>query len=161
MKTYSVKPDDIKRKTHIIDVSDKILGRVATEIAELLMGKHKPIFSRNADTGDCVTVINAAKVKVTGKKAEQKFYYRHSNYPGGFKSISYEKLMQEHPERIISFAVGGMLPHNHLHDKMMRRLKVYAGPKVGATEVEKVETVTRIKKAEIKKVAIKEGKGRK
>ena len=89
MKTYSVKQGDIKRETHVIDAADKILGRVATEIATLFMGKHKAMFSRNADMGDCVTVINAEKVQVTGKKPEQKFYYRHSNYPGGFKQISY------------------------------------------------------------------------
>ena len=134
MKTYSVKPGDIKRETHIIDVSDKILGRIATEIASLLMGKHKAIFSRNADVGDCVTVINAKQVQVTGKKPQQKLYYWHSNYPGGFRSISYDRLMQSHPERIISFAVDGMLPHNHLHDKMMKRLKVYAGPVAGEVE---------------------------
>lgn len=139
MKTYSVKSVDIKRETHVIDVKDKILGRVATEIATLLMGKHKAIFSRNADVGDCVTVINADKVQVTGKKPQQKVYYWHSNYPGGFKSITYDRLMQEHPERIISFAVGGMLPHNHLHDKMMRRLKVYAGPVAGKARVEEVK----------------------
>ena len=127
MKTYSVKPDDIVRKTHVIDAADRILGRVATEIATLLMGKHKAIFSRNADMGDCVTVINAEKVQVTGKKPKQKLYYRHSNYPGGFRTITYERLMIEHPDRIILFAVDGMLPQNHLHDKMMKRLKVYAG----------------------------------
>jgi large subunit ribosomal protein L13 len=85
MKTYSVKPEDIKRETHVIDAKDKILGRVASEIATLLMGKHKAMFSRNADIGDIVTVINAEKVQVTGKKPEQKLYYRHSNYPGGFR----------------------------------------------------------------------------
>jgi large subunit ribosomal protein L13 len=134
MKTYSVKQTDIKRETHVVDASDKILGRIATEIASLLMGKHKAIFSRNADVGDCVTVINAKQVQVTGKKPQQKVYHWHSNYPGGFKSITYDRLMQEHPERIISFAVDGMLPHNHLHDKMMKRLKVYAGPVAGETK---------------------------
>ncbi len=128
MKTYSVKPDDIKREMHVIDVQDKILGRVAAEIASLLMGKHKALFSRNADIGDSVTVINAEKVRVTGNKAQQKLYYRHSNYPGGFKEITYEKLMQSHPERIITFAVSGMLPRNHLHDRMLKRLKVFVGP---------------------------------
>ena len=105
-----------------------------------------------------MTVINAARVQVTGKKAQQKFYYRHSNFPGGFKSISYEKLMQTHPERVIIYAVGGMLPHNHLHDKMMKRLKVYAGPGVGKTEAEGLAVKGGIKKAEIKKVPIKEPK---
>ncbi len=163
MKTYSVKRDDIKRETHVVDVTDKILGRVATEIASLLMGKHKPMFSRNADIGDCVTVINAEKVQVTGKKPQQKIYYWHSNYPGGFKNISYEKLMQEHPERIISFAVDGMLPHNHLHDRMMKRLKVYAGSELVETKVKKVAAPveTKAKKANIKKVALKEAKERK
>jgi len=163
MKTYSVKRDDIKRETHVVDVTDKILGRVATEIAGLLMGKHKPMFSRNADIGDCVTVINAEKVQVTGKKPQQKIYYWHSNYPGGFKNISYEKLMQEHPERIISFAVDGMLPHNHLHDRMMKRLKVYAGSEPVEAKVKKVAAPveTKAKKANIKKVALKEAKERK
>jgi large subunit ribosomal protein L13 len=128
MKTYSVKPGDIKRETHVVDATDRILGRVAAEIATLLMGKQKAMFSRNADIGDCVTVINAQKVQVTGKKPQQKMYYRHSNYPGGFVTTSYATMMQEHPDRVIIFAVVGMLPQNHLHAKMMKRLKVYAGP---------------------------------
>lgn len=162
MKTYSVKPGDIKRATHVVDATDKILGRVATEIASLLMGKHKAMFSRNADTGDCVTVINAEKVQVTGKKPQQKLYYWHSNYPGGFKSISYERLMREHPERIISFAVDGMLPHNHLHDKMMKRLKVYAGPEAGkAVAAAPLAEKPKVKRAQIKKIAAAESKGAK
>jgi large subunit ribosomal protein L13 len=161
MKTYSVKQSDIKREIHVIDAADKILGHVATEIAKLLMGKHKPMFSRNSDIGDCVTVINATKVQVTGKKPEQKLYYWHSNYPGGFKNISYAKLMRQHPERIISFAVDGMLPHNHLHDKMMKRLKVFAGPDQVESAVKPVVVKTGLKKAEIKHVAIKEAKDRK
>jgi large subunit ribosomal protein L13 len=163
MKTYSVKQGDVKRETHIIDAKDKILGHVATEIATLLMGKQKAIFSRNADVGDCVNVINAEKVQVTGKKPQQKMYYWHSNYPGGFKSISYEKLMVEHPDRIISFAVDGMLPHNHLHDKMMKRLKVYAGPVVGKSKAEKPAVPVKAvpKRAEIKKIVVKESKERK
>jgi large subunit ribosomal protein L13 len=156
MKTYSVKPEDIKRETHLIDVSDKILGRVATEIATLLMGKHKPLFSRNADIGDIVTVINAEKVQVTGKKPVQKLYYRHSNYPGGFRKTTYATMMKEHPERIISFAVDGMLPQNHLHDRMMKRLKVYVGPVPGKTKLEKpVAEAPKRKKAEIRKIATK------
>lgn len=155
MKTYSVKPDDIKREAHVIDAADKILGRVATQIASLLMGKHKAMFSRNADIGDSVTVINAEKVRVTGKKPQQKLYYRHSNYPGGFRTITYERLMIEHPDRIITFAVDGMLPMNHLHDRMMKRLKVYAGAipplkvKVGKPSTKK----TKDKKAPPKKGA--------
>ena len=165
MKTYSVKPDDIKRATHIIDASDKILGRLATEIASLLMGKHKVLFSRNADVGDCVTVINAQKIQVTGKKPEQKLYYRHSNYPGGFRQTAYHTMMDEHPERIIGFAVDGMLPQNHLHDRMLKRLKVYAGavPVKGAAavEIKPVEVKAKVKRAEIRKVASKEAKERK
>jgi large subunit ribosomal protein L13 len=137
MKTYSVKQSEIKRETHVIDATDKILGRVATEIASLLMGKQKVMFSRNADMGDMVTVINCEKIQVTGKKAEQKLYYSHSNYPGGFRKVPYLRMMDEHPERIIMFAVDGMLPHNHLHDKMMKRLKVYAGPVAGESKIEK------------------------
>jgi large subunit ribosomal protein L13 len=164
MKTYSVKPDDIKRSTHTVDAADKILGRISTEIASLLMGKHKALFARNADIGDCVTVINAGKVQVTGKKSEQKLYYRHSNYPGGFRQISYAALMREHPERIITFAVDGMLPKNHLHDKMMKRLKVYAGPVPvkGKMAVEKLVVEKKVsRRSEIKKVAFKEAKERK
>jgi large subunit ribosomal protein L13 len=162
MKTYSVKQGDVKRETHIVDAKDKILGRFATEIAELLMGKQKAMFSRNGDVGDCVTVINAEKIVVSGKKAQQKVYYWHSNYPGGFKHITYDKLMVEHPERIIQFAVDGMLPHNHLHDKMMKRLKVYAGPTPGISKVEKVVEVKKVpKRSEIKKIPIQvESKGR-
>jgi len=156
MKTYTVKPEDIKRENHIIDAKDRILGRVAAEIAVLLMGKHKPLFSRNADIGDCVTVINAGKVKVTGKKPQLKMYYRHSNYPGGFRITPYEKMMAEHPERIITFAVDGMLPMNHMHDKMMKRLKVYVGSEMTPGKVqEQVAVKTGIKKARIVNVPVK------
>jgi len=127
MKTYSTKASDIERQWHVIDASDKVLGRLATQVASLLMGKHKPIFSRNLDTGDFVVIINADKVRVTGNKAEQKLYYRHSGYPGGLKSISLEKMMQTYPTRVIEHAVKGMLPHNRLGAKMMKKLKVYAG----------------------------------
>lgn len=127
MKTYSAKASEIRRGRHVIDAEDKILGRLATEVARLLMGKHKPMFSRNLDVGDFVVVINAAKVRVTGNKAKQKFYYRHSGYPGGFKSISYEKLMQTKPTRVVEHAVKGMVPHNRLGASMMKKLKVYAG----------------------------------
>ncbi len=127
MKTYSVKASDINREWHVFDASDKILGRLATRVARLLMGKHKPIFSRNMDTGDCVVVINADKVRVTGNKAKQKLYYRHSGYPGGLKSISLERMMQTHPTRVIEYAVKGMLPHNRLGASMFKKLKVYVG----------------------------------
>ena len=127
MKTYSVKASEIKQQRHVIDASGKILGRLATGVASLLMGKHKPIFSRNLDTGDFVVVINADKVRVTGDKAKQKLYYRHSGYPGGLKSISLEKMMQTHPTRVIEHAVKGMLPHNRLGARMIKKLQVYAG----------------------------------
>ncbi|OGO20049.1 MAG: 50S ribosomal protein L13 [Chloroflexi bacterium RBG_16_50_11] len=127
MKTYSAKPADIKRKLHVIDAADKTLGRLSIQIARLLMGKHKPIYTPSQDTGDFVVVINAAKVHVTGKKAEQKVYYRHSNYPGGLKSITLGKLMQQFPTRAIEYAVKGMLPHTRLGARMNRKLKVYAG----------------------------------
>jgi large subunit ribosomal protein L13 len=127
MKTYSTKASDIERQWHVIDASGKVLGRLATQAASLLMGKHKPIFSRNLDTGDFVVIINADKVRVTGNKAEQKLYYRHSGYPGGLKSISLERMMQTNPTRVIEQAVKGMLPHNRLGASMMKKLRVYAG----------------------------------
>ena len=127
MKTYSIKASDIKRQWHVVDASDKVLGRLATQIASLLMGKHKPLFSRNMDIGDFAVVINADKVRVTGNKAKQKLYYRHSGYPGGLKSISLEKMMQTHPTRVIEYAVKGMLPQNRLRARMMKRLRVYTG----------------------------------
>jgi large subunit ribosomal protein L13 len=126
-KTYSVKASDIERKWHVIDASYEVLGRLATRIAGLLMGKHKPMFSRHLDVGDFVVVINAEKIRVTGNKAKQKMYYRHSGYPGGLKSVSLEKMMQTHPSRVIEHAVKGMLPRNKLSADMMKRLKVYSG----------------------------------
>ncbi len=127
MKTYSARPADIERQWHVIDASDKTLGRLSTQIARLLMGKHKPMFTPNQDTGDFVMVINADKVRVTGNKAKQKLYYRHSGYPGGLKSITLEKTMQNNPTRVIEHAVKGMLPHTRLGDRMRKRLRVYAG----------------------------------
>ncbi len=127
LKTYSTKEADIKRGWHSIDASDKILGRLAAQVASLLMGKHKPTFCRHLDMGDFVVIINAEKVKVTGNKAQQKLYYRHSGYPGGFKSTSLERVTQTHPTRVIESAVKGMLPHNRLQAKMMTRLRVFVG----------------------------------
>jgi len=129
MKTYSVKVSEIKREWHVIDASDKVLGRLATEVAKLLMGKHKPMFCRNLDVGDFVVVLNAEKVRVSGDKARQKVYYRHSGYPGGLKSVTFEKLMQTHPTRAVEYAVKGMLPHNRLGDSIIKKLKVYVGDK--------------------------------
>lgn len=127
MKTYSTKPSDIKRERHVIDASEQILGKVATQAASLLMGKHKPVFCRHLDTGDYVVILNASKVRVTGNKALQKLYYRHSGYPGGFRSTRLEEKMQTDPTWVIEHAVKGMLPHNRLGAKMVRKLKVYAG----------------------------------
>ncbi len=127
MKTHNTTPSEIKRKQHIIDASGKVLGRLTTQVARLLTGKNKTIYSPNLDCGDFVVVINAAKVRVTGRKPEKKMYYRHSMYPGGFKSIAYEDLMEQHPTRIIEHAVKGMLPHNRLGRVMIKKLKVYAG----------------------------------
>ena len=127
MKTYSARPVDIKRKWHLVDASDKTLGRLSSQIARLLMGKHKPMFTPSMDTGDFVVVINAAKVRVTGNKSRQKLYYRHSNYPGGFKSVTLEKMMQENPKRVIEHAVNGMIPHTRLGARMKRRLRVFTG----------------------------------
>lgn len=127
MKTYTARPADIERDWHVIDAADKTLGRLSSQIARLLMGKHKPIYTPHQDTGDFVVVINAAKVRVTGKKPRQKLYYRHSGYPGGLKSIWLEKLMQQEPTRAVEHAVNGMLPHTRLGAQMKKRLRVYAG----------------------------------
>jgi len=127
MKTYSPKAKDIEREWWVIDATDKALGRIATQIAKLLMGKHKPIYAPHIDTGDYVVVINAAKMKVTGKKAEQKIYYRHSGYPGGLKSQRFEELFGKDPSRVMELAVKGMLPHNRLGRAMFKKLKIYPG----------------------------------
>ncbi len=129
MKTYSARPADIERQWHVVDASDQTLGRLSSQIARWLMGKHKPMFTPNQDTGDFVVVINADKVRVSGRKSKQKLYYRHSGYPGGLKSVTLEKVMQNNPTRIIEHAVKGMLPHTRLGAQMKKRLKVYAGDK--------------------------------
>jgi large subunit ribosomal protein L13 len=125
-QTTATKASDIKRTWHLIDVKDKTLGRVASEIAQLLMGKSKAYFVRNLDCGDYVVVVNAKDVKVTGKKEDQKNYYRHSGYPGGFKSETLKELRGRKPEGIITHAVKGMLPQNRLRDRMLKRLIVSA-----------------------------------
>jgi len=125
--TTATKASDIKRVWHLIDAKDKTLGRIASEIAQLLMGKSKAYFVRNLDCGDYVVVINAKEVKTTGKKEEQKKYYRHSGYPGGFKVESLKELRERKPEDIINHAVKGMLPDNRLKDRMMTRLFVSTG----------------------------------
>ncbi len=128
-RTYSAKPADVKRAWHVIDVSDKVLGRAASQIATLLKGKHKPIYTPSMDTGDHVIVINAAKVKVTGSKETNKLYYRHprAGFPGALKTTNLSALRARHPEEIILNAVRRMLPRNALGRRMMTKLKVYAG----------------------------------
>ena len=128
MKSYMAKPEEIERKWYVIDAEDKVLGRLATEVATILRGKHKPIYTPHVDTGDFVIVINADKVKLTGKKLEQKKYYYHSGYPGGLKSVSYNRMMEENPEKAIELAVKGMMPKNKLGRQMFKKLKVYSGP---------------------------------
>ncbi|HFC53830.1 MAG TPA: 50S ribosomal protein L13 [Gammaproteobacteria bacterium] len=127
MKTFSAKPSEVKREWYLVDASGKTLGRLASEIARRLRGKHKPIYTPHVDTGDYVVVINAGKVRVSGKKASAKTYHRHTGYPGGLKSITFEKLLQRSPEKVIEIAVKGMLPRNPLGRAMFRKLKVYAG----------------------------------
>jgi large subunit ribosomal protein L13 len=127
MRTHSTRPSEIERKWLVVDASERTLGRLATEVASLLKGKHKPIYAPHLDVGDYVVVVNASKVRVTGRKPTQKTYYRHSNYPGGLKSISYAEMMEKHPTRAIEYAVKGMLPHNRLGRAMAKKLKVYAG----------------------------------
>jgi large subunit ribosomal protein L13 len=127
MKTYSTKASDIQRQWHVLDASGKVLGKLATQAATLLMGKHKPIFTPNLDTGDFVVIINAEKVRFSGGKEGKKLYYRHSGYPGGLKSVSLEEMMQADPTRVIEHAVKGMLPINRLRAVRMRKLKVYVG----------------------------------
>lgn len=128
MRTYTTKPEDIKREWFVIDATGMTLGRLATQIAAVLKGKHKPIYSPHMDTGDFVVVVNAHKVRVTGRKLDQKIYYRHSGYPSGLKEISLRDQLDRHPDRVIRFAVRGMLPKNRLGRQMIKKLKVYATP---------------------------------
>ncbi len=127
MKTISAKPESVKRDWYIVDAADKTLGRMAVQIAVRLRGKHKPEYTPHVDTGDYIVVINAEKVRVTGKKTTDKMYHRHTGYPGGLKSISFEKLIDKAPERTIQSAVKGMLPKGPLGRAMFKKLKVYAG----------------------------------
>ena len=128
MGTYSAKPSEVKREWFVVDAEGKALGRLASEIASRLRGKHKPIYTPHIDTGDYIVVINAEKVAVTGKKFTDKIYYRHTGYIGNLKSITFDKLQAQNPERIIELAVKGMLPKGPLGRDMYRKLKVYAGP---------------------------------
>ncbi len=127
MKTLSAKPESVKRDWFVVDATDKTLGRLSTEIARRLRGKHKPEFTPHVDTGDYIVVINAEKVRVTGKKASAKRYYRHTGYPGGLRSLNFEQMIDRHPERVIEHSVKGMLPRGPLGRAMFKKLKVYAG----------------------------------
>ncbi|MEG6616929.1 50S ribosomal protein L13 [Peptococcaceae bacterium 1198_IL3148] len=127
MKTYMAKAEEVQQKWYIIDAAGKPLGRLATEVARILRGKHKPTFTPHVDTGDFVIVINAEKTVLTGNKLDQKVYYRHSGYPGGLKETKYRDFMSTKPERAIEKAVKGMLPHNSLGAKQVKKLKVYQG----------------------------------
>jgi len=127
MKTYMAKPETVERSWFVVDAEDKVLGRLATQIATILRGKHKPTYTPHVDCGDHVIVINAEKIRVTGKKADQKLYRRHSMYPGGLKEVPYRRMMEKKPEFILYEAVRGMLPHNSLGRKMLKKLRVYTG----------------------------------
>lgn len=127
-KTYYPKAGEIERQWFVVDANGQNLGRLATRIATILLGKHKPTFTPGVDTGDFVVVINAERITVTGSKMEKKFYYRHSGYPGGLTATSLRDQLAKHPDRVIRSAVWGMLPHNRLGRKLLKRLKVYAGP---------------------------------
>jgi large subunit ribosomal protein L13 len=128
MRTYSPRPADIEHSWYVVDAQNVVLGRLATQIAHVLRGKHKPTFAPHVDTGDFVIVVNAAGVKLTGDKGNQRLAYRHSGYPGGLKSISFGRLLEERPERLIEQAVRRMLPNNSVGRAQLRKLKVYAGP---------------------------------
>jgi large subunit ribosomal protein L13 len=127
MRTYTPKADEIERKWWLVDASEKPLGRLATEIARVLRGKHKPIFTPHLDTGDHVVVVNASRVMLTGNKADQKTYFRHSGYMGGEQHIPFRRMIRSHPERVVELAVRGMLPKNALGRQIRRKLRVYAG----------------------------------
>ncbi|MBD3183568.1 50S ribosomal protein L13 [Candidatus Poribacteria bacterium] len=128
MKTYIPKAESINKKWYVVDAKGKTLGRLATKVAAILRGKHKPDFTPHMDVGDYVIVVNAEKVQLTGRKSQQKMYYNHSGYPGGIKEISYTELLNRKPEQVVTIAVKGMLPHNKLGRKITKHLKVYSGP---------------------------------
>ena len=128
MKTYNLKGGEIDKRWQVVDATGQVLGRLATQVASFLMGKHKPTYSAHLDMGDFVVVVNASKVRVTGNKMEDKTYYRHTGYMGGLKATSLSRMMERHPERVIELAVRGMLPRNRLNSHVLRHLKVYAGP---------------------------------
>ncbi len=128
MKTFSAKPEEVRRDWFVVDATDKTLGRLATELASRLRGKHKPEFTPHVDTGDHIVVVNAERIRVTGNKMADKTYYRHTGYVGNLKSITLEKLLEKSPEQVITIAVKGMLPKNRLGRAMLKKLRVFAGP---------------------------------
>lgn len=128
MKTYVANPKDIGSQWYVVDAAGKTLGRLASKVATILMGKHKPIFTPHLDSGDFVIVVNAGRVAVTGNKLQTKMYHSHSGYPGGLKTANLQRMLLKHPEKVLRFAVRGMLPHNRLGSHMYRKLKVYDGP---------------------------------
>ncbi len=141
MKTCLPKVKDVQKKWFVVDAAGKTLGRMSSQIAAILRGKHKPTYTPHMDMGDNVIVVNAEKIKVTGRKFSQKMYYRHSGYPGGIKETSFSEMIKNKPERVIIIAVKGMLPHNRLGRKILKHLKVYRGPEHdhGAQQPEKLE----------------------
>jgi large subunit ribosomal protein L13 len=128
MRTYTPRAHEIEREWHVVDADGEVLGRLASRVAQVLRGKHKPTFTPHLDCGDHVVIVNAAKVEVTGKKAEQKIWHRHSGYPGGLRAVPFLRLFEETPEKAVEKAVRGMLPKNKLGRQMARKLRVYAGP---------------------------------
>ena len=128
MKTWNAKPGEVERRWYVVDAEGKTLGRLATQIADMLRGKGKPQYTPHVDTGDFVVVVNAEKIAVTGSKLDDKLYYRHSGYPGGLRAIGYTELLAKRPDRAVELAVRGMLPHNRLGRQLIKKLKVYAGP---------------------------------
>lgn len=127
MRTFTPKPGDVERSWHVIDATDVVLGRLASQVAQLLRGKHKPVFAPHVDAGDFVIIINAEKVALTGNKREAKLAYRHSGYPGGLRSTPYSELLEKNPERAVEKAIRGMLPKNKLADQQIKKLKIYSG----------------------------------
>lgn len=145
MKTYSAKPSEITRDWWLVDATDVPLGRLASEVAQIIRGKHKPIFTPHIDTGDFVIVINAEKIRITGKKADQKTYFSHSGYIGGGKEKKYKQVLAERPEEIVGKAVKGMIPHNKLGRQVIKKLKVYAGSEHPHDAQDPKEHILRVK----------------
>lgn len=145
-KTHSTKQSEIKRNWHLIDLKNEILGRSASQIAVLLIGKNKPYYTPHLDCGDYVVAVNAKKVKVTGKKQKQKMYYHHSGYPGGFKKMTFEQIMKKDPRKVIELAVKGMLPKNKLRDRRMQRIKIFEHDKHPYEDKFTISNTSKVKK---------------